>query len=629
MITVNTFENFSEFAALDIEDKTIICSIFNMIIDVWTYTSNLRNQTYFWKSGRKQKTTEELVKHLIDDNWNYTYPDTLKNLKFVESHYESFNNMLRSQDGFSATGRDEFEKAFYENLVKDGWSKVDDNAWKDIKYTFFEGNTLIVAPTGNGREYKVIGQDAREVYLGLVALDKLKYISNVVIKKLNESIFGKKIVMIDDLNGNILPGSISQSLYRPKPVWSDNGGFLGMSLSTPTGSKITVLDYIQKSMEQFLTNPDNQIEIKNVISNDSNEPTFRYINLDIKSGNCETWENWMNDTFDKPEITKDLFKAWIGSVVVADNNSKQILYIHGEGNNGKSQVINALSKYLGNAATALDKNSMSNQFGFAKIENKRLVTISDNKNPELLKTGYVHKITGGDFVDIERKGKNSYSAKLFAKILVAENIAPNIDADEINQVTRLIYIKCRKKTEEECVRIGIGKYDENGEYVFLGNSEFPKKLIEETEAFIHECLKVYKEKCPTNSMIAIPKSYIENVIKPSCGDITSYFDIDILEETFEKGSDDDYISTKDFWDYVEEAYKGKFNRANSRQLQNINKIVTNIFQTEAIQKRINGKKIRVYKNLKLKNKNIQTNIQDEKDFINILENKNTKFLDID
>lgn len=595
MITVENLEASSEFRELSDSLKQIVFLILET--NTWIFIPT----TAQWKKSKSAvKSSEDLAKSYLTDVWNYTYPETLKGVKFIEENYTSLQEIIKSQGDFTSSVEDNFRKAFYENLVEPSWTKLDENAWKNIKYTFFEDKTLIIAPTGRGREYKVIGQDHREVYKNLVYIGRLKYMSENVIKPLNKMIFGQKFVEISELSGENLPGSIAESLYKPKAVWGDSV-ILGMTLTSL--SKITVQDYVQKSMEMFLAIPENEIKITNVISNDPNEPCFRFIDLNMKKGNCDSWKKWMKDTFEHHEITSKLFMAWLAGVVIADNNSKQLMYIHGFGNDAKSQVINALCEYFEQAAVALNKESMKNQFGFAKLENKRLITISDSKNPELLRTGFIHQITGGDVVDIERKQKDSYSAKMFGKILVCENIAPSINIDEVNQVTRLIYIKCRKRTEEENVALGIAMYDKNGEYVFVGSKEFPLKLIAETEAFIAECLEVYKEYCPTDSAIIVPKSYIEEVIKLNCGDITESFDIDLLNSNFKKGSEEDFISEPDFWNAIARIYEGDFNKKNKSQTSNINKLITTIFNIDKKWKRIDGINTRILSGIKLKNNN--------------------------
>lgn len=337
MIKSESLNVLDSFRDLSQEKKECIVLVINQTED-YVYENNI------WKKGARTFTTEKMKTILMVNSWNYSPKDTIDSLNFVENNFESIKNLNVKED-FSSGIKDEFEKRFYEVLVEDSWSEVDRIAWKNIKYTSFEDNTLILAPTGNGKEYKVIGQDYREVYKGFVTLGHLKYINTHVLKKLNKMIFGQKFVDISDITSDNLPGSISQTLYRPKAVWGEKA-IEGMTFQTNNNAKISVEDYIKKSMEIFLTNPENEVVIKNVISNDPNEPTFRYISLDIAPGEWSTWKNWMNDTFEQNDITNELFMAWIASVIVAKNNSKQVLYLQGSGGDGKTQVINALSEYL-------------------------------------------------------------------------------------------------------------------------------------------------------------------------------------------------------------------------------------------------------------------------------------------
>lgn len=226
-----------------------------------------------------------------------------------------------------------------------------------------------------------------------------------------------------------------------------------------------------------------------------------------------------------------MFMSWIASVLIANNQGKQALYMHGRGNDAKSVIANVLGNYFGEACTSINKNSMTNQFGLSKLENKRLVIMADNKNPKIMHTEWVHNLTGGDSVDIERKQEKSYSAKLFGKLMVMSNIPPEIKVDERNQVSRLIYLRLITRSNTYLAEHGLGSFDQEGNFLFYGDSSFQENLQDELNYFLHDCLRLYDLICPTDSEIPIPPGMLKE-LESTCADPASAGLADFIEDHF-------------------------------------------------------------------------------------------------
>ena len=255
-----------------------------------------------------------------------------------------------------------------------------------------------------------------------------------------------------------------------------------------------------------------------ILSNRTDEACLHRILLDenqpgsiVKRGPCPTWDKYLKRyTSDE----QDVLMAFIWSIFDVSNNGRQMLYICDNGYTGKSAMLNAIAEYLGHELVmTLQKDSLNNQFSLAKIWDKRLVMTPDNKNPMLVRSEKVHMILGGDVADIERKGKESFSAKLQCKYIASGNVPLKIDTGALHEASRVIMITPRvdKDTQKEFCLV-----DERGELVLdpeghpkpKGDPQFKQRLVDEFPYFLLKCRNVYHRVCPGGSDIPLPNSLI-------------------------------------------------------------------------------------------------------------------------
>ncbi len=478
----------------------------------------------------------------------------------------------------------EWRARYFREIIEPQWTDADRKAWEGIRYCVMYDQTLIVAPTGKGAEYKVLGTDAREVYkllstISYAGTSRLDYMRRTIITPLEEILYNTSGALpAQAINPNLLSGAVSEVIYKSATVFED-GELRGFRFSAE--KKPVLLDYIARAIEVFLSRPEYRIESIAPISNDPTQPTFCYIAVDSDRESKEelfaripAYKSFAS-IFENHKYTWPVFCAYNASIVIAKNNGKQALWIHGHGDDAKSKFLDAWHYWLGDAATPIDVESMGNQFGMARLESRRLVTISDNKNPDFIRKGWFHKASGGDVFDVERKNKNPYKAKSIAKFIVCENISPNINLDERNQTSRLIYIKMRKRTEQEELDLGIRKQFADGSTAFIGSSTFGQELIEQWPDFIKYCMYHYYELCPTNANIAIPSAMAQQV-EDSCGDPLDQMLVDYIDSMVEK-RDDASLSKIEFLERLSAKYGDTWIK-NGFNLAKVKNILTNIYQ---------------------------------------------------
>ena len=288
-----------------------------------------------------------------------------------------------------------------------------------------------------------------------------------------------------------------------------------------------------------------------IISNDANEFCLHYIDLDLyKSASMAskptpTWDRVRARFKDDDDFA--VFKAFVWSIYDARNHGRQILYLYDGGFTGKSGILNAVGSLLGeDACMSFQKDSISNQFSMAKAEGRRLITIGDNKNPNLIRSEKLHLLTGGDFVDCERKGKDSYRCKMDCKILASGNVPLQIDAKARNERTRVIPLQLAV-SEEDLLKDRLIATHEDGsprltadrEYIFLGSANYEDNLIKEFPYFLAKCRESYERLCPTHNLIQTSINAENNLISMDDDDNALYEEL--INSTLDVTNDSSHI----------------------------------------------------------------------------------------
>lgn len=121
---------------------------------------------------------------------------------------------------------------------------------------------------------------------------------------------------------------------------------------------------------------------------------------------------------------------WLGSLLDPSSNRSQYLVLYGPGNNGKSSLIDSLVRVLGDAAVTMSAGDFLNRFGLGDAANARLLAFDDNNNASFMTSGDFKRVTGSQYVRIERKGKDAYKTRNNLKIVIACNRLPKLTGDD-------------------------------------------------------------------------------------------------------------------------------------------------------------------------------------------------------
>lgn len=255
----------------------------------------------------------------------------------------------------------------------------------------------------------------------------------------------------------------------------------------------------------------------------SEEYAFTKLNIDeiVMEGECPTWDLALSERLENEEECA-VFRAAVWQVYETNNTSRQLIYMYDpHGRSGKSAMLRAAFSHLSQSTQALQKQSLNNQFGFAKIWNKQLVTVGDNKNTMMLKSQIIHTATGGDLADVEYKGKDSFTASFRGHIWANGNVKLDIDTDAEHEVSRLVLFNIHKPKSAQTI---LYKCDENGNILLSsdgtpllssGDPSWEETLKKELPYFLYKCREDYKKYCPRNSDLILP-DFMQERIQEEC-----------------------------------------------------------------------------------------------------------------
>lgn len=233
---------------------------------------------------------------------------------------------------------------------------------------------------------------------------------------------------------------------------------------------------------------------------------------------------WMSKMFTNPE-TRDSFMLFWCSMLIGGNPDKLIPCLTGEGDNGKSILIRAMSMLLGeyffkfSDETISGKRSGGPSPELAQSKNARLGIFDELEEGAILKTNFMKKVSGGDSFFARFLNDNGGMIEATFKIMLLCNTIPRMNSFHRSIKQRFIVYPCNSTWVDR----HLAPVDEEEQYkkkTFPVNTQF----IHEVQKMIPAILWYLKELYPRYSVESIPRP------KESVEATTSYWnDVDIYD----------------------------------------------------------------------------------------------------
>ena len=272
------------------------------------------------------------------------------------------------------------------------------------------------------------------------------------------------------------------------------------------------------------------------LTNDPDEPARAYFDLNtIKEGPTPDFDGFLEAIH---PACRDALMAAIYATFFAKCKLNQYIWIHGEGGDGKSSLLNALSRYAGDhLACSLSAQDMKSEFGLENAVGKRVVIMSDVKTGLTVKSGLIHNLTGHDLVSINRKNRPIISVRLNPIVWIAANDAPDVNFDNRNEARRCLYIKMVEPPLEIKKKFyfvkpdGTIEVDDEGQPQNNGY-DLEGHIVAEMPHILYKCRQAFERVCPAPYSVIKQNSQALHIAKENCLDIDAATFNTYIIETF-------------------------------------------------------------------------------------------------
>lgn len=250
---------------------------------------------------------------------------------------------------------------------------------------------------------------------------------------------------------------------------------------------------------------------------------------------CPIWEDFISDACGNHQDRFKYLQMMSGYLLTGENPQQHLYLFLGNGRNGKSTYVSAISNILGNYATTMAMKSIINHHGagfnddLMHLRGKRLVTVAELAGNMSLDSGRVKAFTGNDRIT----GRHLYGKweefKIQTKFILLMNDLP----------------KCNDTSDGFWSRVKIIPFDYPVP-LHRRNPELPKQLITEYPGILNWMIQGYKMLIMEGGMMADT----ERMIHLQSG-YRSRFDpfISFLETEYELGREGDMIRTTEVRDH--------------------------------------------------------------------------------
>lgn len=159
----------------------------------------------------------------------------------------------------------------------------------------------------------------------------------------------------------------------------------------------------------------------------------------VEAGPTPTWDGILERMSDPVA-----FLAHVWSAFEPRFKGRQVLWLQGDGNDGKSILFSAIFEGSGVPMAAVNDDDLqrASQFLFSTVWDKPAVLIGDSKSVNLMMMGAVHRLTGRDYIGVEYKHGARFNAKFQGVVWVASNQRPQIEHSRSN-LSRLSFLTIR------------------------------------------------------------------------------------------------------------------------------------------------------------------------------------------
>lgn len=159
------------------------------------------------------------------------------------------------------------------------------------------------------------------------------------------------------------------------------------------------------------------------------DPEYRFIDrLPVKYDDevePETYDEFVTEITRREADAKTLNEL-LGNCLMSNYQYEYVLFLFGEGANGKSTWISTVRELLGRENTSSEtlQRLAENRFSTARLQGKMANVAEDLPSTKISDMGKIKDLSGGGMVPAERKNKDPFDFRNRAKLIFAANKPP-------------------------------------------------------------------------------------------------------------------------------------------------------------------------------------------------------------
>ena len=219
---------------------------------------------------------------------------------------------------------------------------------------------------------------------------------------------------------------------------------------------------------------------------------------------CPRWKQFINEIMCGEQTQIAYLQRLCDYMMFGDRREQIIVYLQGDGANGKSLFIDVLSHVFGDYAASIsakaliDRASGAIPSDIAAIAGKRLVTMSEFPERTHINTTTVKSITGGDKVSARHLYKAWFEFKPQFQLLCAMNELPQVPENDdayMRRVQIITFPRVFQRSEMDRDLSSKLKLESDGilQWCFEGALRYQRQGLEPTEKMRRE-LEEYRRK---------------------------------------------------------------------------------------------------------------------------------------
>lgn len=161
----------------------------------------------------------------------------------------------------------------------------------------------------------------------------------------------------------------------------------------------------------------------------------------VQDSYCEITDKTLNKIAVNDKQLRLILEEIFGYVLFRRNELGKAFILTGDGSNGKSSYLKIVRKLVGSDNTSsLDLKELGQRFKTAELFGK-LANIGDDISNEYIKdNSEFKKLTTGETINAERKGRDPFDFNNYAKLIFSANKMPRINDTSNGLTRRLMFI---------------------------------------------------------------------------------------------------------------------------------------------------------------------------------------------